>query len=77
MLKINLEISLILDVKTRWNSLLTMLDCFHLLQNCVRKSLIDIKSSISFADSEINLLSEIISALQLLKSPLEHYAVKI
>lgn len=65
------EIMLILDVKTRWNSLLGMLERFFFVQNSVRKSLIDINSNISFTEAELKLLSETISALQPLKVAVE------
>ena len=69
--KFGKEIGLILHVKTRWNSLLAMLDRFSLLQNCVRKSLIALKSDMSFTEAELELLSEIILALQPLKVAVE------
>ena len=40
----------ILDVKTRWNALLDMLERFVLLQNCVRNSLINIHTDIIFTE---------------------------
>ena len=66
------EMQLILDVKTRWNSLLSMLERFFLVQNCIKKSLIDLNSKISFSDTELQLLSEIISALQPVKVAVEN-----
>ncbi|CAH1102217.1 unnamed protein product [Psylliodes chrysocephalus] len=64
----NKEYSLILDCKTRgktrWNSSLAMLERFEMLRNCIRKSLIDIKSAINFTEDELELLSSTILALQ-------------
>lgn len=65
------ELSLILDSKTRWNSLLAMLERFSMIKNCVRKSLIDLKSEINFTDSELTLLSDTILALQPIKLAVE------
>lgn len=65
------ELSLTLDSKTRWNSLLAMLERFFDLKNSVRKSLIDLKSDISFTEDEMELLSNTISALQPIKIAVE------
>lgn len=67
----NKEYSLILDCKTRWNSLLAMLERFEMLRNCIRKSLIDIKSEINFTEDELELLSSTILALQPVKAAVE------
>lgn len=61
------ELTLILDCKTRWNSLLAMLERFDKLVNCIRKNLIDIHSSLSIAEDEIITLKSVISALQPIK----------
>jgi len=65
------ELSLILDCKTRWNSLLIMLERFLLLRDAVRKSLIDLKSDIFFTDNDLKLLSNVILALQPIKLAVE------
>lgn len=39
----NKELCLILDTKTRWNSLLAMMKRFYLLKTCVQKCLIDLQ----------------------------------
>lgn len=46
------ELTLLLDCRTRWNSLLNMLERFYKLKNCVEKALIDVKSEIKFSDLE-------------------------
>lgn len=65
------ELSLMVDSKTRWNSLLDMLERFLLIKDCVRKSLIDLKSGIQFTNDELTLLSDIILALQPIKVAVE------
>lgn len=45
--------SLILYCRTRWSSLLAMIERFYKLQNCVRKALIDLKSKITFSEGEM------------------------
>ena len=70
-LEFNKDYSLLLDSKTRWNSLLTMLERFDKLKSCVQKSLIDLSSPISFSDHELTLLSDTISALLPVKLAVE------
>lgn len=65
------ERSLILDSRTRWNSLLSMLERFFELKLCVRKSLIDLKSDITFSANDFELLSNTILALQPIKVAVE------
>jgi hypothetical protein len=65
------ELTLILDTKTRWNSLLDMLERFYRLLISIRKSLIDINSSIQFSEIELKLLEEVIGALQPVKIAVE------
>lgn len=65
------ELRLILDTKTRWSSMLAMLERFVELKNCIRKSLIDLNSDVTFPESEISLVANIISALQPVKVAVE------
>ena len=65
------ELSLIKDTKTKWNSLVDMLQRFQSLKNCVRKGLIDINFDIQFSDNEMTLLSEITTALLPIKLAVE------
>jgi len=65
------EFTLILDNKTRWNSLLFMLERFYKLKNLIQKSLIDINSPIVFTDSEFELLLQIVSTLLPVKLAVE------
>lgn len=57
------ELKLIMDTRTRWNSLVEMLERFNQLKSCVRKALIDIASDIVILDAEILSIKNIISAL--------------
>ena len=61
------ELTLILDTKTRWSSMLVMLERIYEIKNCVRKSLIDIKSDIDLSENDLNVVSNIIMALQPVK----------
>lgn len=65
------ELSLQLDSKTRWNSLLSMLERFYHLRHCIQKALIDISSNISFQESEFQLISSTINALTPIKLAVE------
>ena len=44
------KLTLLLDSKTRWSTLLTMFERFHRLKNSIRKSLIDLDLHIEFSD---------------------------
>lgn len=59
----NKELQLNLDSKTRWNSMLGMLERFYLLRNCIKKTLIDIKCGNELHDSDLAVISSVISAL--------------
>ena len=65
------ELSLVLDSKTRWNSLVSMIERFAKLKNCIKKSLIDLKSPIFFSDAEFEMLSNILSVLLPIKLTVE------
>lgn len=65
------ELSLILDCRTRWNSLLDMLDRFYSLKVCIEKALIDIASNIKFTDEEWYKIKELIDSLQPFKLGVE------
>ncbi|XP_065642979.1 uncharacterized protein LOC136074572 [Hydra vulgaris] len=57
------NLSLILDNKTRWNSLLFMLERFYKLKNSIQKALIDLNSSINFTEPESELILSTVSML--------------
>lgn len=53
-----IELKLILDTKTRWNSLLDMIQRFYLLRNCILKALIDLKEKITLEEWEFDVLRD-------------------
>ena len=65
------EYKLILDSKTRWSSLLFMVERFNKLKNCILKALIDLNSNILMDDCEFKQLNDLIEALQPLKLTVE------
>ncbi|XP_060801934.1 uncharacterized protein LOC132903887 [Amyelois transitella] len=65
------ELALILDCRTRWNSLLNMLERFYNLKNCIDKALIDIESEIKFSDNEWFKINDLIASLQPFKLGVE------
>lgn len=60
----NKEISLDIDCKTRWSSLLMMLEKFLKLKNCIKKALIDIESRESLEDSDFSHIKDVVESLQ-------------
>jgi hypothetical protein len=60
------ELTLILDVRTRWNSLHAMLSRFLQLRNSIHKALIDLKlsSEFKFADFEFEIVPEMVAVLE-------------
>lgn len=67
----NKEKGLILDVKTRWNSLVDMLERFISLHDCIQKALIDLKSKISFTDEDFKVAEAVFLVLQPIKVSVE------
>lgn len=65
------ELSLILDCRTRWNSLLSMMERFYKLKVRIDKALIDIGSDIKFSDLEWSKIKELIDSLQPFKLAVE------
>lgn len=61
------ELSLTLDCKTRWSSMFTMLERFLKLQGPIRKSLIDLKSTIVFSELEFTQIENLVRALETVK----------
>ena len=58
------EKALILDTRTRWNSLLAMIERFYSLRSCIQKALIDMNSDIKFSEVEFQLMNDTIDVLQ-------------
>lgn len=65
------EMSLLLDVSTRWNSQETMLDRFLTVYDCVKLALIELKSGQLIVDDIIPVLKDILQALQPVKLAVE------
>lgn len=64
------ELKLILDSKTRWSSLLDMLDRFTLLENSIKKALIDL-NMLPILDSEWQTIKGVVKVLQPIKLTVE------
>ena len=58
------ELSLILNCRTRWSSLLSMLSRFLELRNSVQKSLIDLNMSAQITDADCQVVDELVSTLE-------------
>lgn len=58
------ELSLLLDVKTRWNSIIVMAERFLKLKNCVKKALIDLNMLDKWNEDNLLLLQSIVGLLQ-------------
>ena len=65
------RLELILDCKTRWNSLLNMLERFYNLRLCISKALIDVESEIYFTDEEWSKINDLKLCLEPVKLGLE------
>jgi len=65
------ELKLILDCRTRWNSLLLMLERFYKLKNSIQKALIDVKADIVFSKEDFDSIFRIITALTPVKLAVE------
>lgn len=54
------ELAFLLDCKTRWNSLLTILKRFTLLKVCVQKALTDLNNPVHLDESDFDIINEIV-----------------
>ena len=70
------EYFLIADSKTRWNSLLAMLERFYKLKSCIQKSDTDLKLNINFIETDFETVSATISALLSVKLAVESLCCK-
>ena len=61
------ELKLILDVRTRWNSLFQMLSRYVLLRSCVVKTLIDMSKTSSVTDQDVIVCKKLCAALEPVK----------
>ena len=62
---------LILDTKTRWNSLIFMLELFLELKDCIKRAVIDLNLTINITDDEFTAICSIISILLPVKLAVE------
>jgi len=67
--QLNTEQKLILDSKTRWNSLLEMIKIFVKVEKCIRMALVEIGTSITITEAEIKILRDLIDVLE----PVKHW----
>ncbi len=58
------EVNLLLDSKTRWNSLVAMVERFLSISRSVAKALIDLEVSVSVSEEEAALLQDLVAALK-------------
>lgn len=71
LLEFGKEFCLILDCRTRWNSLIAMLERFYMLKSCIKKSIIDLEIEITISDVDFNEINLVISALLPVKLAVE------
>ena len=62
---------LMIDIKIRWNSLLTMVERFDKVKICILKSLIDLNSNIYFEDDELSMIHNLVLILEPVKLAVE------
>ena len=62
--QLNTELKLILDSKTRWNSLLEMIKIFVRAETCIRMALVEIGTSTTITNAEIKILHDLIDVLE-------------
>ena len=67
------QLPLLLDTKTRWSSLCTMLERFYFIRDAVRKAVIDLKlqSSVALSDEEIEQIRTVVQVLQVVQLTVE------
>ncbi|XP_039962565.1 uncharacterized protein LOC120776099 [Bactrocera tryoni] len=62
-MEFNKELQLIQDCQTRWNSLLKMIERFHMLESCLKQAMVDLKAD-CLEDFEFNIIKSIIRVLK-------------
>ena len=65
------ELSVLLDSKTRWSSLFTMLERFYAIRNPIRKALIDVKSNTVFTEEDFVQIHDVVYSLEAVKLTVE------
>lgn len=61
------ELSLVLDCRTRWNSLYDMLARFIQLRNPVQKAMIDLKEPVQVTEADFTCVQDTVSSLEPVK----------
>lgn len=67
------ELSLVLDCRTRWNSLADILQQYILLHRPVTKTLVDINPRLNISDGQLNLIKQLTSCLKPVKMGVESF----
>ena len=62
--QLNTELKLILDLKTKWNSLLELIKTFTKVEKCTRMALVEIETSVTITDAEMKILHDLIDVLE-------------
>ncbi|UYV64990.1 hypothetical protein LAZ67_3002675 [Cordylochernes scorpioides] len=62
--RISTSMCLILDCRTRWDSLLNMLERLLSVKSAIQKALIDVKSNVRITDEDFVIMTQVISALK-------------
>lgn len=65
------ELNLILDCRTRWNSLAAMIERFHLIRTCIKKAFIDLRVATNFEEQEFNYIFQVMEALKPIRAAVE------
>ena len=65
--QLNIELKLILDSKTKWNSLLEMIKIFVRAEKYIRMALVEIGTSTTITSAEIKILHDLIDVLEPVK----------
>ena len=65
--QLNIELKLILDSKTRWNSLLEMIKIFVRAEKCIRMALVEIGTSTTITNAKIKIIHDLIDVLEPVK----------
>ncbi|UYV60546.1 ATP6V0B [Cordylochernes scorpioides] len=62
--RISTSMCLILDCRTRWDSLLNMLERLLSVKSAIQKALIDVKAKVRLTDEDFDIMTQVISALK-------------
>ncbi|UYV82890.1 hypothetical protein LAZ67_22001254 [Cordylochernes scorpioides] len=62
--RISTSMCLILDCRTRWDSLLNMLERLLSVKSAIQKALIDVNANVHLTDEDFDIMTQVISALK-------------